>query len=153
MEKEKIAIGCDNAAYDMKLVLKEHLEEKGYEVVDYGVGAKEDTIYPNVAFAVAEAVSKEEFERAVLICGTGLGVCMSANKVQGVRAAVCHDPYSAQRARKSNNAQIACFGARVIGLELAKNLLDIWLESEFQGGRSTPKVNRIIEYEKGNANK
>lgn len=154
MEKEKIAIGCDNAAYDMKLVLKEHLEEKGYEVVDYGVGAKEDdTIYPNVAFAVAEAVSKEEFERAVLICGTGLGVCMSANKVQGVRAAVCHDPYSAQRARKSNNAQIACFGARVIGLELAKNLLDIWLESEFQGGRSTPKVNRIIEYEKENANK
>ncbi|MFT3995459.1 MAG: ribose 5-phosphate isomerase B [Dysgonomonas sp.] len=147
MEKKKIAIGCDEAAYNMKVVLKKHLEEKGYEVADYGAESGEVILYPDVAFKVAEAVANKEFERAVLVCGTGLGVCMCANKVPGVRAAVCHDSFSAQRARKSNNAQIVCFGERVIGLELAKNLLDIWLESEFAGGGSTPKVNRIAEYE------
>jgi ribose 5-phosphate isomerase B len=147
MKEKKIAIGCDEAAFDLKEGLKQHLEEKGYKVVDYGVAAGETILYPDAAFKVAEAVGNEEYERAILLCGTGLGVCMSANKVPGVRAAVCHDPYSAERARKSNNAQIACFGARVIGLELAKNLLDTWLDSEFQGGRSVPKVNRMIEYE------
>lgn len=147
MEKKKIAIGCDEAAYAMKEALKKYMEDKGYEVSDYGVAAGEVILYPDVAFKVAEAVAGNEFERAVLLCGTGLGVCMSANKVPGVRAAVCHDPFSAQRARKSNNAQIACFGARIIGVELAKNLLDIWLESEFQGGGSISKVNRMSEYE------
>ena len=147
MEKKKIAIGCDEAAYKMKIVLKKHLEEKGYEVVDYGAEEGEVILYPDVAFKVAEAVANKEFERAVLVCGTGLGVCMCANKVPGVRAAVCHDSFSAQRARKSNDAQVICFGERVIGLELAKNLLDIWLESEFAGGGSIPKVNRISEYE------
>lgn len=153
MGKKRIAIGCDEAAYNMKVVLKKHLEEKGYEVVDYGAEAGEVILYPDVAFKVAEAVANNEFERAVLVCGTGLGVCMCANKVPGVRAAVCHDSFSAQRARKSNNAQIVCFGERVIGLELAKNLLDIWLESEFAGGGSTPKVNRICEYEQEIQNK
>ncbi len=148
MENKRIAIGCDNAAYDMKKALKQHLEEKGYQVVDYGVEAGDDTMYPDVAFKVAEQVADKKFERAVLLCGTGLGVCMCANKIAGVRAAVCHDPYSAERARKSNNAQIICFGERVIGIELAKSLLDIWLESEFQGGRSKPKVDRICEYER-----
>lgn len=147
MEKKRIAIGCDEAAYKMKMVLTQHLEEKGYEVVDYGADEGEVILYPDVAFKVAEAVSRKEFERAVLVCGTGLGVCMCANKVAGVRAAVCHDSFSAQRARKSNDAQIICFGERVIGFELAKNLLDIWLESEFAGGGSIPKVNRINEYE------
>lgn len=153
MEKKKIAIGCDEAAYELKETLKHHLEEKGYEVSDYGVEAGEKILYPDVAFKVAEAVADDQFERAVLLCGTGIGVCMSANKVAGVRAAVCHDPFSAQRARKSNNAQIACFGARIIGPELAKNLLDIWLESEFQGGGSTSKVNRITEYEQASLKK
>lgn len=153
MEKKKIAIGCDEAAYDMKEALKQHLEGKDYEVTDYGVKAGEAVLYPDVAFKVAEAVADNKFERAVLLCGTGLGVCMSANKVPGVRAAVCHDPFSAQRARKSNNAQIACFGARIIGTELAKNLLDIWLESEFQGGGSTAKVNRMNAYDQEKLNK
>lgn len=147
MEAKKIAIGCDEAAYSMKVVLKKHLEDKGYEVVDYGAMEGEVILYPDVAFKVAEAVANNEFERAVLVCGTGIGMCISANKVAGVRAAVCHDSFSAQRARKSNDAQIVCFGERVIGLELAKNLLDIWLESEFAGGGSAPKVNRICEYE------
>ena len=147
MENKTIAIGCDEAAYDMKVALTQYLEEKGYKVVDYGARVGEEILYPDVAFKVAESVANKEFERAILLCGTGLGVCMSANKVSGVRAAVCHDPYSAERARKSNNAQIVCFGARVIGIELAKSLLGIWLESEFKGGRSIPKVNRMSEYE------
>lgn len=145
---KKIAIGCDEAAYDLKVALIKHLESKGYEVKDYGAKSGETTMYPDVAVPVAEAVSKGEFERAVLVCGTGIGMCITANKVPGVRAAVCHDSFSAQRARKSNDAQIICFGERVIGVELAKNLLDIWLESEFSGGGSAPKVNRISEYEK-----
>lgn len=145
---KKIAIGCDEAAYDLKVALIKHLESKGYEVKDYGAKSGETTMYPDVAVPVAKAVSDGEFERAVLVCGTGIGMCITANKVPGVRAAVCHDSFSAQRARKSNDAQIICFGERVIGVELAKNLLDIWLESEFSGGGSAPKVNRISEYEK-----
>lgn len=147
MEK-KIAIGCDEAAYDLKIALIKHLQSKGFEVKDFGVKLGETTMYPDVAVPVAEAVAKGEFKRAVLVCGTGIGMCITANKVPGVRAAVCHDSFSAQRARKSNDAQIICFGERIIGIELAKNLLDIWLESEFSGGGSTSKVNRISEYEK-----
>ena len=148
MEKKKMPIGCDEAAYELKEVLKAYLEDKGYEVLDYGVQEGEKILYPDVAFKVAEDVAKEGYDRGILLCGTGLGVCMSANKVRGVRAAVIHDPYSAERSRKSNNAQIAWFGARIIGAELAKNLLDIWLDSEFQGGRSLPKVDRMIAYDK-----
>lgn len=145
---KKIAIGCDEAAYDLKVALIKHLESKGYEVKDFGANAGETVMYPDVAAPVAQAVANGQFERAVLVCGTGIGMCITANKVPGVRAAVCHDSFSAQRARKSNDAQVICFGERVIGVELAKNLLDIWLESEFSGGGSAPKVNRISEYEK-----
>lgn len=144
----KIAIGCDEAAYNLKVELIKHLESKGIEVKDFGANLGEVVLYPDVAVEVAKSVAKGEFERAVLVCGTGIGMCISANKVAGVRAAVCHDPFSAQRARKSNDAQIICFGERVIGVELAKNLLDIWLESEFSGGGSTAKVERISQYER-----
>lgn len=143
----KIAIGCDEAAYKLKVDLIKHLQEKGFEVADFGANEGETVIYPDVAVAVAKAVSKGEFKRAILVCGTGIGMSITANKVPGVRAAVCHDPFSAQRARKSNDAQIICFGERVVGFELAKNLLDIWLDSEFCGGGSVSKVNRINEYE------
>lgn len=148
MSKMKIAIGCDEAAYSLKVALIKHMEQKGIEVVDFGAAEGEVILYPDVAYKVAGEVAEGRFERAVLVCGTGIGMAICANKVPGVRAAVCHDPFSAQRARKSNNAQIACFGERVIGVELAKNLLDIWLESEFSGGGSTPKVERINELEK-----
>ena len=127
--------------------MKKHLEGKGFEVTDFGANEGEVVLYPDVAVEVAMAIAKGKFERAVLVCGTGIGMSISANKVPGVRAAVGHDPFSAQRARMSNNAQIICFGERVIGAELAKNLLDIWLNSEFNGGRSIPKINRISEYE------
>ncbi|MEA5015902.1 MAG: ribose 5-phosphate isomerase B [Candidatus Limiplasma sp.] len=144
----KIALGCDEAAYRLKVAIQAHLEQKGIETVDFGANAGETVLYPDVAFAVASAVAKGEYERAILVCGTGIGMSIVANKVPGVRAAVCHDPFSAQRARKSNNAQIMCMGERVIGEELAKCLVDIWLECEFAGGGSTPKVERIAELEK-----
>lgn len=143
----KLAIGCDEAAYRLKKEIMKHLNEKGIEYKDFGAGAGETVLYPDVAVKVAEAVACGEFERGILVCGTGIGMAITANKVPGIRAAVCHDPYSAERARKSNNAQIMCMGERVIGVELAKILVDIWLECEFSGGKSKPKVERIMEYE------
>ena len=104
-------------------------------------------MYPDVAFALATAIQKNEFERGILLCGTGIGVAIVANKVEGVRAAQCHDTFSAERARKSNNAQIMTMGARVIGPELAKNIVNAWLASEFEGGGSTAKVEKIGYYE------
>lgn len=107
----------------------------------------EKTYYPDIAYKVASAIASGKFERGILICGTGIGMAIVANKVPGVRAAVCHDPYSAERARKSNNAQILTMGARVIGPELGKTILKIWLESEFTGGPSAEKVKRIEYYD------
>ena len=142
----KIAIGCDEAAYQLKVALIEHLKNRDdIELKDFGANAGETILYPDVAKAVAEAVAAGEFERGILVCGTGIGMAITANKVPGIRAAVCHDPFSAERSRKSNNAQIMCMGERVIGVELAKYLLDIWLGCDFYGGGSTSKVNRIDE--------
>lgn len=143
----KIAIGCDEAAFSFKEDLKKYLEISGYEIEDYGVYDTNPILYPDIAVAVAEAVAEGKYDRGILICGTGIGMAITANKVPGIRAAVCHDPYSAERARKSNNAQIMTMGARVIGLELAKALTDIWLDCDFAGGGSTAKVNRISYYE------
>ncbi|HIR91837.1 MAG TPA: ribose 5-phosphate isomerase B [Candidatus Egerieimonas intestinavium] len=150
----KIAIGCDEAAYQLKVEIMEHL--KGREdvvVTDFGADAGEVILYPDVAQKVAEAVARGEFDRGILVCGTGIGMAISANKVPGIRAAVCHDPFSTERSRKSNNAQIMCMGERVVGPELAKYLVDIWLKCDFAGGGSTPKVERIMEMEQSYLNK
>lgn len=144
----KIIIGCDEAAYNLKMILIEHLKEKGYEVDDFGAEKGEVVLYPDIAYKVADEIAKGNYERGVLLCGTGIGMSICANKVNGVRAAVCHDPFSAERSRKSNDAQIICMGERVVGVELAKYLLDIWLNCDFAGGGSTPKVERIMELEK-----
>jgi len=146
----KIAIGCDNAAVSLKLVLIEFLEaQQDIELTDVGVESADDLeLYPNVAERVALEVAKGHCERGIILCGTGLGMAITANKVPGIRAATCHDVYSAERARKSNNAQIITMGARVIGPEKAKTVLKAWLESEFAGGRSAPKVQRMIDIEK-----
>lgn len=144
----KIIIGCDEAAYNLKMILIEHLKEKGYEVDDFGAEKGEVVLYPDIAYKVADEIAKGNHERGVLLCGTGIGMSICANKVNGVRAAVCHDPFSAERSRKSNDAQIICMGERVVGVELAKYLLDIWLNCDFAGGGSTPKVERIMELEK-----
>jgi len=139
----RIIIGSDHFGRPLKDVLSQHLAELGHEVVDVGTHDDTPVDYPDIAQEVAEAVARGEFERGVLVCGTGIGMAMVANKIPGVRAACCHDPYSAERARKSNDAQIITMGSQVIGPEVAKSLLDIWLQSEFAGGRSTRKVQKI----------
>lgn len=143
-----IAIGCDEAAFEMKEEIKAYVKSLGYEVEDYGVYDTKPVLYPDVAVKVATAVAAGKHERGILICGTGIGMAITANKVPGIRAAQCHDPYCAERSRMSNNAQIMTMGARVIGIELAKMLVSIWLKAEFQGGRSQPKVDKMIEYDK-----
>ena len=145
----KIAIGCDNAGYPLrKLSLRALASEySDVEVVDFGVPDADDSeLYPDVAERVAQAVATEDYDRGILICGTGLGMAMTACKVPGIRAATCHDTYSAERARKSNNAQILTMGARVIGPELAKSIVNVWMAAEFDpNGRSGPKVERMIQ--------
>lgn len=143
----KIVIGCDEAAFDLKEEIKKHVLKLGHKVEDVGVYDKSPVLYPDIAVKAADLILKGQCQRGILMCGTGIGMAISANKVPGIRAAVCHDPYSAERSRKSNDAQIMCMGARVIGPELAKNLVDIWLASDFSGGSSQPKVQRISYYE------
>ena len=144
---KSIAIGCDEAACAMRDAIKDHLVHKGYEVTDYGTVAGQAVLYPDIAFAVSEAVAAGTHDRAILLCGTGIGMAMCANKVPGVRAAVCHDLFSVERSRKSNDAQILCMGARVIAPQLALLHVDHWLECEFEGGGSTAKVERMKAYE------
>ncbi len=144
---DKVIIGCDEAAYDLKIQLAQYLTEKGIKVDDFGADKGEVVLYPDVAYKVADEVAKGNYERGILVCGTGIGMSICANKVPGVRAAVCHDPFSTERSRKSNDAQIMCMGERVIGVELAKYLVDIWLGCDFTGGGSAPKVQRIMDLE------
>lgn len=146
----KIAVGCDHNGLELKNLICQFLKDKGVEYRDFGTMSREPVDYPDIAKVVAEAIVRGEFDRGILICGTGLGMAVAANKVRKIRAATCHDVYSAERARKSNNAQIMAMGAQIIGPELAKMLVDAWLRSEFQGGRSAPKVKKIMEIEEDN---
>lgn len=143
----KVAIGCDEAAFDLKEVLLAHLRERGVDVTDFGTYNAQPVLYPQIAFAVAERVVAGEYQRAILLCGTGIGMAISANKVPGIRAAQAHDTYSAERASRSNDAQIVTIGARVVGPELAKAIVDTFLAARFDGGRSTAKVQSIQQYE------
>jgi len=143
---KKVAIGCDPNASDLKEVIKEHLTELGYEWEDYG---SDDPVYANVAIKVAEAVAAGKHDRGILICGTGIGMSITANKVPGAYAALCADAYSTERSRKSNNANIMTLGSQVTGYMLAKTLVTVWMNSDYTpGGRSEPKIQRIIEYSK-----
>jgi ribose 5-phosphate isomerase B len=148
---KKIAIGCDPNAADLKEVVKQQLTSLGYEYEDYG---SDDPIYANVAIKVAEQVAAGVHERGILICGTGIGMCITANKVPGAYAALCSDAYSAERSIKSNNANIMTMGSQVTGSELAKSLVKIWMESQYEpGGRSQPKIQRIYDYAKDSSQK
>ena len=143
---KKIAIGCDPNAAGLKEVVKQHLTDLGYEYEDYG---SDDPIYANVGIKVAEQVASGIHERGILICGTGIGMCITANKVSGIYAALCADAYSTERSVKSNNANIMTLGSQVTGSELAKSLVKIWMASEYvPGGRSQPKIQRIYDYAK-----
>lgn len=139
----RVAVGADSNGYALMEVVKSHLAHRGYEVIDYGVGPDQDVDYPDVGEPVARAVAAGEVERAVLICGTGLGMAIVANKVHGVRAAPVTDPYSAERAIRSNDARVLCLGALVVGRNVAPLLLDHWLDGEFGGGNSGRKVAKI----------
>lgn len=142
-----VAIGCDGAAFQLKTLLAAHLRAQGHEVTDFGTRENEDAPYPDIGIAVAEAVARGEHQRALLLCGTGIGMAISANKVPGIRAAQAHDTYSAERASRSNDAQILTIGSRVVGAELAKAIVDRYLSFGFDGGRSSAKLAAIAAYE------
>ena len=146
----KIAIGSDHLGLELKNLIKDFLREKEIDVEDFGTMSREPVDYPDIAEKIAKVVARNDYQRGILICGTGIGMAIAANKVRGIRAAVCHDLYSAERSRKSNNAQIMAIGALIIGPELAKKLVEVWLNSEFQGGRSEGKVKKIMEIEAEN---
>ena len=144
----KIAIGSDHGGYALKLEVEKHLTERGIEWEDLGCHSTESCDYPTFGKLVGEAVTKGGYDLGLLFCGTGIGISMAANKVKGVLAALVTDVYSAERARKSNDANVVCFGAFTIGIRLMEMLADTFLTSEFEPGcRSQPKVDRIREYE------
>jgi ribose 5-phosphate isomerase B len=143
----KIGIGCDHNGFELKEIIKNFIEELGHEVIDYGCYSIDAIDYPDVAFKVAEGVNKGEIERGILICGTGIGVCIAANKFPGIRAALAHDVYSAERAQLSNDAQILTMGAQIIGPEVAKKVVSAYLNVEWQGG-SQRKIDKIVKKEK-----
>jgi ribose 5-phosphate isomerase B len=144
----RVVIDCDEAGIELKRVVVEHLRSLGVDVVDLNLLGSKKADYPDVGHNLARKIADKEFDRGVLICGTGLGMAMIANKVDGVYAGVCHDVYSAERLRKSNDAQVLTMGARVVGPELAKTIVTAWTRSEFEHGRSEPKVARMRELEK-----
>ncbi|WP_409300288.1 ribose 5-phosphate isomerase B [Peribacillus sp. SCS-155] len=145
----QIGIGSDHNGFQLKEQIKDFLEQKGIDVVDYGCYSPESTDYPDVAFEVAKEISSGKIERGVLICGTGIGVAIAAGKYPGIRAALCHDPYSAERAQKSNNAQVLTMGAQIIGLEAAKKVVEAYVNSSFDSNSpSNKKVQKIIDREK-----
>lgn len=146
----KIAIGNDHAAVEMKNVIKDYLEEKGYEVINFGTDTTESVDYPLYGEKVGNAVVSGAADLGIAICGTGVGISIACNKVNGVRAVCCSEPYSAKLSRIHNNSNVLCFGARVIGPELAKMIVDEWLGAEFLGGRHQRRVDLISEIEKRN---
>jgi ribose 5-phosphate isomerase B len=146
--KLRLAIDGDDAAIGLKKEIVAHLRAKGVDVIDLDYLGSHEADYPEIGYNLAAKIRDGEFDRGILMCGTGLGMAIIANKVEGVYAGTAHDVYSAERLRKSNDAQVLTMGARVIGPELAKTIVDAWLPSDFQGGRSQPKVDKIREIEK-----
>lgn len=143
----KIAIGCDHTAIDLKETIKKHLQDMGHEVEDVGTYSKESCDYPIYGFKVANKIINGEAERGVLICGTGVGISLAANKVKGIRAVVCSEPYTAKMARMHNNAQIVAMGARVVSDGLATDIVDAFMNAEFEGVRHQRRVDILSRIE------
>lgn len=143
----KIVIGCDEAAFTLKEIIKKDLIEKKHEVIDVGVYDENPSLYPDTAAKLCEQIINKEAHRGILLCGTGIGMAITANKIPGIRAAVAHDVFSLERMIKSNNCQVLCMGARVIAPQSAQLLVQHWLEISFVDGPSSEKVNRIMEIE------
>ena len=144
----KVAIGSDHVGFELKPVIIEYLKDLGHEVKDFGAFSTERTDYPIYGKSVAEAVSTHEFDCGILICGTGVGISISANKVHGIRAVVCSEPYSAKLSKEHNNTNILAFGSRVVGSELAKMIVKEWLGATFEGGRHQRRVDMVGDIEK-----
>lgn len=147
MNNKKIVIGCDQAAYELKQDVMKHLEERCFEYTDVGTYSTESVNYPDYAHNVCEKIQNGEADYGILICGTGIGMSIVANKHKGIRAACCSDTFSAEMTRKHNDANVLCFGARVIGKGVALQLVDSFLDSEFEGGRHWTRVDMINEYD------
>lgn len=143
----KIGLGSDHNAFDYKVELKTFLESKGHEIIDYGCYSVEEIDYPGIAFSVSEGVMQGAVDKAILVCGTGIGMAIAANKVKGIRAAQVNDIYSAERAALSNDAQIITFGSKVMGIEVIKKCSEEFLSLQFQGGNSGRKIDQIMERE------
>lgn len=143
-----LAIGSDHGGFELKNHIIKHLEEKGIEYKDYGCYDEKSVDYPDIAQIVCNSINNGECERGILICGTGIGISIAANKIEGIRAAHCHDVYSAQMSKRHNNANVLCMGGRVIGSELAFLIVDSWLDAEFEGGRHAARIAKIHALEK-----
>ena len=143
----KIAIACDHGGYALKEAVKAHLTEKGYEAVDFGTNSTESCDYPDFAAAAAKAEAAGECEKGIVICTTGIGVSIVANKVKGIRCALCSDPLSAEMTRRHNDTNMLAMGAGIIGQNLAMDIVDIWLATEFEGGRHQRRVDKIMALE------
>ena len=143
MENLKVAIGCDHGGYCLKQKIIDYLKSRDIDFKDYGIHSKEACDYPEIAHELAKGVASQEFNRGILICGTGIGMAITANKTKGVRAALCNDTYSARTSRAHNNANVLCLGERVVGEHLALDIVDMWLKSSFEGGRHKRRVDMI----------
>ena len=143
----KIAIGCDHAGINLKPALIKYLEENGYEYTDFGTYTTDSCNYAEYGEKVAEAVAFGGYDRGILICGTGIGISIAANKVPNIRCAHCHDVFSAKATRMHNDANALCMGGRVVGVGLALELVDVFLETEFEGGRHQRRIDQIMEIE------
>ncbi len=139
----RLAIGCDHAALPLKQVIYQYLFDQGLNAQDLGTYTEDSCDYPDIAQAVCEKVSTGEVERGILICGTGIGMSIAANKIKGIRAALCHDVYSARATRNHNDSNVLCMGARVIGSGLALCIVDAWLDEAFKGGRHLTRINKL----------
>lgn len=142
------AIGNDHTGVALKEIVIKFLEEKGIQVKDFGTQSTEASNYPEIAEAVSNSIVSGECERGILICGTGVGMSIAANKVKGIRALVCSEPFSAKLSKQHNNSNILCFGARVVGSEMAKMIVENWVDAEYQGGRHQTRVDMITDIEK-----
>ena len=143
----KIAIANDHGAVELKMEIVKYLEDQGIEVINFGVDTPESVDYPIQGLKVANAVVNGEVDRGIALCGTGIGISIACNKVKGIRAVVCSEPFSAKLSRQHNNSNILCMGGRVVGPELAKMIVQEWLDAEFEGGRHRRRVGEIREIE------
>ena len=143
----KIAMGNDHSAIELKNIIKDFVESKGYEVIDFGTNTPESCDYPVFGEKVGRAVASGEADLGIVICGTGVGISLAANKVKGIRACVCSEPYTAKLSKMHNNSNVLAFGARVVGSEMAKMITEEWLDAKYEGGRHQRRVDMLMEIE------